>query len=370
MKNMNQYINELDRLILHGLSSEWENAIFELNPYQRRHIRAPIFSLRDMNSRWGHWDKVKREISLSRRLVLEHSWDAVREVLLHEIAHQYADEVLYAHNETPHGPLFQKACHILKANPKASGDYTPIDERISSCADGAEDKLLRQIKKLMALAESRNRHEAEAAMAKAHSLIEKYNIDLLAANKQRDYASRFAGKPALRHTRADYLLASLINDFYFVKVIWISAYVLEKGKMGRVLELNGAIKNLQTASYVYDFVSNFINQQWVEYNRHKGLGHYRRIDFSCGILEGFRQKLLAQEEDKKKDAEERAIIKVEDPMLIKYFRYKYPRIITFRRDGNRRDENVVNDGKKIGKTLVISKGITEKAGGGYLLEHP
>lgn len=364
---MNLTMKKLDRRILHGLACEWETALLTLDPHQRKLMRTPLFRLRDMKSRWGYWSKEKREISLSRRLVLNHSWDAVREVLLHEIAHQYADEVLCAHNEPPHGPLFQKACHLLKANPKASGNYSPIDERVSSNASRAEDKTLRQIKKLMALAESQNRHEAEAAMAKAHDLIEKYNLDLLATDKHRDYASAFVGKPALRHTRSDYLLANLMQDFYFVKGIWVSAYVIEKGKMGRVLEISGTIKNIQIASFVYDFVCNFINYQWTDYNKHKGLNHYRKIDFAGGILEGFRSKLLAQEEEKKRVIDNRAIVKVEDPLFTNYLHYKYPRIRTFKRAGHSRDEKVVNDGKKIGKALVISKGITEKAEGRGLL---
>ncbi len=58
---------------------------------------------------------------LSRNVVLNHSWDAVREILLHEMAHQFAEQVLGASNEPPHGPKFKRACYLLRANPSASG---------------------------------------------------------------------------------------------------------------------------------------------------------------------------------------------------------------------------------------------------------
>ena len=105
---------------------------------------------------------------LSRNVVLNHSWDAVREILLHEMAHQFAEQVLGASNEPPHGPKFKRGCYLLRANPSASGNYRPLDELIFDDSTGPEDKIMVRVKKLMALARSKNQHGAEAAMAKAH----------------------------------------------------------------------------------------------------------------------------------------------------------------------------------------------------------
>jgi hypothetical protein len=351
---------KLENRILYGLSCEWKMAIFTLNPPDRDLLHIPLFSLRDMNGKWGYWSYERGEISLSRDLVLNHSWDSVREVLLHEMAHQYVDMVLITNNEPPHGPVFHKACHLLRANPKASGSYPPLDERVLNKTVRIEDRILIKVKKLMALAESHNIHEAEAAMAKAQELIVRYNPNLLVYNKSQNFVSFFLGKPALRHNRADYLLAHILNDFYFVQGIWVSAYVLEKCKMGRVLEINGTIKNIQIASYVYDFVQNFIDSQWIEYNRDKGLNNYRKIDFAVGILEGFRSKLEAQEKGKKGYNIKWSVIKLKDPLFVKYLKYKYPHTSTVNRSINTRDKKVVKDGKSIGKGLIISKGIREQ----------
>jgi hypothetical protein len=100
-------------------------------------------------------------------------------VLLHEIAHQFADEVLGAFGESPHGLQFQKACHLLRANPRASEAYPLLDDRVKADGLRPEDKTFLRIKKLMALATSSNLHEAEAAMAKAHALMAKHNLHLL-----------------------------------------------------------------------------------------------------------------------------------------------------------------------------------------------
>jgi len=358
-KILNQ--EELENRLLHGLSCEWERALWVLEPSYQKKMRPPLFSLRDVADRWGSWQGQKREIYLSRNLVLNHSWGSVREVLLHEIAHQLADEVLGARNQPPHGSLFLKACHLLRANPRASGNYKTLDERISQEVSSPEDRILLRTKKLMALAESPNQHEAEAAMAKAHNLIAKYNLDLLGREGKRDFISILVGPPALRHFTEDYLLAHLLQDFYFVQAIWVSSYVPEKRKMGRALELSGTIQNVKMAGYVYDFVKRFVDSKWAEYNKDKGLTRHRLTDFAAGIIEGFRSKLESQQKELDPHGGSVALMRAQDPLLKEYLAYRHPHTAMVKTGVGRQDGKVRKDGKEIGKNLVISKGVMEGA---------
>jgi hypothetical protein len=359
LKNKNQV--ELERRILRGISCEWEAALWVLDSSYRKLMRKPLFGLRDMKKKWGYWSGEKHEICLSRSLVLSHSWDSVREVLHHEMAHQFAEQVLGARNEPPHGPQFLRACSLLRANPKASGSHALLDERLyHRSTTVARDKMMLRIKKLMALAESQNQHEAEAAMAKAHELIAKYNLDLITHDENRGFISLFIGRPSMRHTREDYHLARLLQEYYFVCGLWVPAYVLERGKMGRVLEVSGTPQNIKIASYVYDFVRHFISSQWHGYNRDKGLNRFRKTDFAVGIIEGFRSKLKSQVEGKKRTEDRLALIKIEDPQLMKYIRYRYPHTARFRRKISSQDDGIVADGMRVGRKLVISKGIAQK----------
>ncbi|KPK30224.1 MAG: hypothetical protein AMK69_03990 [Nitrospira bacterium SG8_3] len=358
---------ELERRILHGLACEWENALETLNPPDKEKLRRPLFSLRDMKGKWGYWSGEKSEICLSRKLVLDHPWDTICEILLHEMAHQYADQVLGGHDEPPHGPKFNRACHLLRANPRASGNYKPLDERVLKHSPSPGDKIIVRVKKLMALAQSQNRHEAELAMAKAHEFIAKYNIGLLARDEERHFVSVFVGRAALRHFREDYHLAGLLQDFYFVYGIWVPAYVLDKGKMGSVLEISGTIQNVRIASYVHDFVKRFIDSQWQGYNKKRGLNRYRKTDFAVGILKGFRSKLRMQNRERKRDGDQLRLVKIEDPLLQRHVDYRYPHTTSIRGKVLRGYKDVLRDGIGIGKKLVISKGITEKGRSGKLL---
>lgn len=361
---------DLERSILHGLSCEWKRALWVLPAKSAAEMRPPLFQLRDWKDRWGTWSASKREIALSRDLVLNHSWDAVREVLLHEMAHQLADEVLLAGDETPHGSAFQKACFLLRANPRASGKYPPLDERVFGREDSSvvQDRILRKIKKLLALAASRNRHEADSAMTKAHEFMAKYNVELLEGPGQdRDFASVFVGRPALRHLSEDYALAHLLQDFYFVRGIWVPAYVAEKTKMGRVLEISGTTPNLRIAAYVHDFVSRFIHAQWLAYRKGKSLNRRRQTDFAAGIIAGFRSKL--QDRSPQVAAGSRALMRMDDPLLRKYFRYRYPHTAKIARGGARPDRSVWQDGIRTGRDLVIFQGIHERGNHGRFIEN-
>jgi hypothetical protein len=171
---------ELERRMLHGLACEWDAALWVLDDVHRRRMKKPLFSILDLKNTWGSWSSKNGEICLSRRLVTTHPWDAVRDVLLHEMAHQMAEQVLGGMGETPHGTAFLKACHLLRANPKASGTYPLLQDLIHREQTDRNDRILIRIKKLLALAQSRNRFEAEAAMLKAHELIAIYNIDRMA----------------------------------------------------------------------------------------------------------------------------------------------------------------------------------------------
>ncbi len=362
---------QLERSILHGLALEWDEAVGYADRYQQALLEKPMFGLRDMKSRLGYWSPRRKEICLSRKLVMNHPWYAVLDVFHHEIAHQFAHQVFGAYEETAHGPSFQKACRILRANPEASGTYPPLDEKLRNHKESSQDRMLVKVKKLMALAQSKNTHEAEAAMAKAHELIAKYNVDVIEKNEQRDFVSVFVGKPALRHTRDVAYLGGLLASFYFVKSIWIPSYVVEKAKMGRVLEITGSAQNVKIAAYVFDVAQNYIDSQWEKYNQDKKLTLHRKTDYAVGIIRGFREKLESQRTGKDRFSASgekvRALAKYEDPQLEAYFSHRYPRVTSSSRRRVNQDFGIFNDGRASGKKLVISQGIEEKGESGKFL---
>ena len=358
---------DLERQLLHGLACEWENALWVLPEKKRRMMRPPLFSLRKLKSRLGYWSRPRNEIVISRDFILNYPWDDVRDVLCHEMAHQYTDQVMKSSQGTPHGPDFIEACRYLRANPKASGRYRPLHDRLYQSSLSDRDRLLVRVRKLMSLASSSNRHEAETAMTKAHALMHKYNLYLLEHTDHRNFISIFIGSPALRHHREEYHLANLLQQYYFVQGLWVSAFVLERNKMGRVFEISGTPENVKIAAYVHDFVTSTIDRHWHQYNADGRLNRYRKTDFAVGLVEGFSNKLSKLQSTPYSSEKTTALVSLQDPLLDAYISYRYPHTKTFQRATSNQDARIHNHGYALGKELVINKGIEVKVDSDKLL---
>ncbi|WP_155308909.1 DUF2786 domain-containing protein [Desulfosarcina ovata] len=356
-----------ERQVLRGLAAEWENARWLVPAEFRESVRRPLFGIREMPNKLGSWHAARREIALSQELVSRHRWDDVKAVLLHEMAHQVAHEGLRATAETDHGAAFQRACGWLRADPAAAANYRPLSERLRQGDPlDTRDRIVVKVRKLMALAESSNANEATAAMRKAYELIARHNLELIQKGAAQTYVSIFIGTPCLRHFREAYHLALLLQDFYFVQGVWIQAWVLDKGKMGRVLEISGTRKNVQIAEYVHGAVSRYIDSAWTDYRRQKGLNRYRKTDFAVGIIEGFKSTLHMAAQCIRTNLPSDLPVATADPALKGYVDRRYRRVRAFSRQGPGHDPRVFADGTETGKKLVIAKGITQKGCAGDL----
>jgi hypothetical protein len=360
-------LSELERSILHGLLLEWESVLAFVPHRLRPGMIPPTFSLKNSEKSLAHWNPEKRDISFSRNFVLNHPWDAVKEVLVHEMAHQYASEILRAVNEPPHGPSFHKACLILKANPEASGTYPALHERLATNDLTDRDRLILKVKKLLALGKSLNAHEAQAAAAKAHSLIVKYNLDMIENDDERNFVSVFAGLPSLRHNREDYRLAHLLTEHYFVYGIWVPAFVKEKGKMGRVFEITGTPENVKIAAYVHGFLTRHMESSWVAFNKGRKLGRMRQSDYSLGLILGFHDRLSREKDAAPPSARSatgsRALV-IRDPKLDDYVSFRYPRVHHVRGKARSHDASLIDAGKDEGRKLVLNKAMETGHSGG------
>lgn len=352
--------DDFERLVLHGLCSEWKTKALQLRPSERRGFLPPHFAIRDLKSRWGTWSLDKSEISLSSELVHNYSWGAVREVLFHEMAHQYATQVLHCRNEPPHGPTFRKACHVLRANPKASAGHPLLDQKLVDGPGCREERILSRVTKLTALAQSDNPYEAEAAMTKAHELLRNHQMELDAHTEKQDFMSALVGKPALRHSREHYALSNLLQEFYFVRGVWVPAYALDRARMGTALEITGRIHSVKTACYVHDFVMRFIEGRWKSYGGQRRLTRHRRTDFSVGIIQGFQKTLAVRKQAGKKPVGSSSVVPWKDGALDEQIAYRYPRLRQIRGRPLRADAKVIRDGVAIGRNLVVHRGIEER----------
>jgi hypothetical protein len=210
---MEDLAQELTAQLERALTRELANAWRVLNAtHFKAALRAPTFALVPSNAQLGRWVPATRTLEISRPLVLSSPWGVVVEVLKHEMAHQYAYEVLGAHDETAHGPAFRKVCERYGIDASATGlPSTPGPAARDPASAGPEQRMIERIAKLLALAESPNVHEAEAAMAAAQRLMLKHNLEVRAgAHPATSYAFKHVGRPTGRTTEGERILAMIL----------------------------------------------------------------------------------------------------------------------------------------------------------------
>lgn len=334
---------------LRALARDWE----QTNRTLLRHaLVPPVFRLLDGSARLGHWNRVTRELAISEEHIWSAPWREVVQTLLHEMAHQFAHEVLGATDETAHGPAFVEACSRLQIAHTASGELHV----------GAPDRQLERIRKLLALAESSNPNEAQIAMARANSLLLRYNIDASDGRVgARAFISRRIGTSAAAISAEKKFVSGILSRFFFVQCIWVSTYDARRDRFLRELEIMGSPENVEMGHYVHDFLHNEVERWWkTERARLGRLGRTARREFAIGVLSAFYDKLGME----RTSDEERGLVWVGDPELDSEWNRRFPRTTSMAHGAGVRPTEAHSRGRSVGSKLVIRRGVQGEAASG------
>lgn len=293
----------------------------------------------------GQYDRSARLISLQRELALRGDWSQAIEVLKHEMAHQFVADVLSI-DEPPHGPAFRRVCQQRSIDSRAAG----LPSVVVSDRSGVVDR----VRKLLALAQSDNRHEAQLAMTSAQRLMLKHNINRV-NDSDGHYVSATVGGAQLRMAAWRKQLASILNRHFFVSVIIGNTYVQRSGKKATVIEIVGSPENVEIAHYAHDFLVNTGERLWREYAPTRS--RKRRTDkaqFLMGFVLGFSETLDAA----RTDNEQFGLVWMGDEGLGQYFQKRYPRVV---RGRARRiyGSPALSEGQVQGRKTIMSHGLTQ-----------
>jgi len=287
---------------------------------------------------------------LSRQLLALYPWQVVIEVLRHEMAHQYVDEVLKIFDQTAHGPAFRTVCAERSIDSRAAAD--PRDRP-------GMDGILRKVDGLLALADSENEHEAASAMSAAHRLMRKHNVSLTAAPTPDAYRFQQLGGVRRRTPAHEKILAGILGQHFFVQPIWVIAYDATSDARGRALEVCGRPENIAMAEHVYAFLLETSERLWLAHRRTQGISSNKdRRRYMQGVMIGFNERL-------KKEAvaaEETGLVWVGDAELETWMCRRHPHIRSARRTRMRIDP-AWHAGRAQGRKVVLHKPV-EKRGRG------
>jgi len=356
----------LERKLLRRLASAWLDVNYQ---YLGEALRPPSIALHQGERRWGAWHPARRLLTISRRQALCYTWESVLETLKHEIAHQWVSEVLGRDHEAPHGPAFQDACRLLAVDPSPTGDGGVPLFRPGGAgrAADADDARLARVQKLLALADNNpDEHEARAAFARASELMLKYNLDAVGFGARRDYAYRHLGPSTGRVPHHRYVIAGLLQEFFFVQCLWVPSYVARTGVAGHRLEVMGTRANVDMAEYVHDCLLRQCDALWRAFKAERRIACRRaKREYLDGLLAGFRRKLRRGA----RLSEERGLVWVGDPELDEYNAGRHPRTVRARLNAVGRSE-VRAHGVAAGERIRLRKPVAAATSRGRLLPGP
>jgi hypothetical protein len=324
--------------------------------YAGERLREPRLALVAGLAALGQWDAERRLLALRFEHVRDDPWQEAMATLRHEMAHQFADEVLLAHGESAHGPAFARACRLLRVEARASARGA---DPVAAAADDEAARLTRKISKLLALGSSPNQHEAASSMRLARALMLEHNLDVVEQDRARGYRRRTLGPVKARHAAFENSLGTILSEFYFVEVIWADDYDPPAGTSGTALFAYGTESNLELAGYVHAFLWELLPRLWEEQRRSLGLaGERNRLRYFEGVVSGLLERL--REEERARLTQQRALVWRGDPRLSEYYRWFHPRIRQVRGAGRPVTE-AYEAGQQAGRQVRIQRPIAERS---------
>jgi len=345
--------NVLKTAWIKQLKADWKTANYH---YFKDSMRLPSLELSSTEGVLGKWKgSYHRHLSISINLISNYTWEYVQEVLYHEMAHQYVEEVLGIREELPHGEAFKRICLENGIDSTATGNIQSWAEKRknNSTISSENHKILDKVHKLLALAQSANEHEAQNAMAKAHEFLLKHNLSLLDVQTKWNYIHKQIGEVGRRNPIKT-IISAIITRFFFVEAIWTFGYDQHKDQSGQVLEIYGTPENVEMAEYVYDYLQNISEFLWIEHKERKKInGNRHRRSFIYGLLDGFYNKLDGRVIEHKS----KKLVWKGDPRLKEFYRQRNPKLVHSSSRYTSSSTDAYNSGITQGRSLVIHKGI-------------
>lgn len=219
-----------------------------------------------------------------------------------------------------------------------------------------KDKILERVKKLFALANSSNEHEAKLAAEKANELLVKYNLTMqqVSATDEKQYLeTEIVGKTRLPNDEMQ--LLTVIAAHFFVKPILTRKMV--EGKWCRAVLLVGEKGNVDVALFTYTFLIRTVREVFNGKKRAGEFGESARKSFVTGFCLGLDAQLRLA---RRKVETSMALTIVPDAYLQKWIREKHGRLGSAHVNAGS-DSHAKASGFQAGKEVRIRRGLGEAA---------
>lgn len=290
-KKIVEFVKEIEKTLKKVLSNEIGLKVagkrfYDRHGYASYPIKAVIYNNKSM---LGYFDPNFYELGFHECL-MHSTREQLHNVIRHELAH-YITFITHGGAITPHSPEFRAFCMSLGWGEEVYKASTQL-ESSKNGFEFEESGVLRKVQKLMALATSSNKNEAEQAMIKSQQLLLKHNIESRYIGGEEE--EKIFLKRILKQKKENAKLRSIavILGTFFVSTVYRRSddYIY--------LEILGSAVNVEIAEHVaivlYDEMENLWSQAQDQANLS---GMVAKNSFFLGLAKGYCDKVQALKRD-------------------------------------------------------------------------
>ncbi len=366
MDTMNNQLSDIETRWAAQLSQEHKTLSWRYGV----DLTTPTIDISSGESRLGWWSFETKTISISSHLIKTEVWDIVLEVLKHEMAHQYVST--FYENADIHGQYFKLACKKLgvhKAFVAGGKDYNQRLKEFKGDLPADAQKMLRKVEKLMALGQSNNQAEAQAASRKANYLLNKYNLQRINTGDDDPnirYLTICHKKKRIESIQK--ALLSILRDYYYVNCLTSRTYHAGDDAIYKSMVLIGREEALIVAEYVYHFLLDTSQALWQNFRKKHRAKRGQKVSFDMGFTAGIRNNHeLMFDEEIKTNGNPSLPVQLTTALMAKNHEANrkeesrlFPKLKQGRYGRHQASSGAFKEGFKNGKNTHINKGVTSR----------
>ncbi len=324
--------------------------------FDQTHSHPIVVVIYNNKSMLGYFNSDFLELGFNESL-MRTSKSQLYNIIRHELAH-YLMFLQYGKYVQHHGIEFRAFCKKYGWGEEVYNATTALESDTSDPVI-IENQILRRVQKLMSLASSSNKNEAEQAMIKSQQLLLKYNIE--AKDVEDDGEEKIYLKRIMKQKKENAKMRAIarILETFFVNIVY------NRTNEFIYIEVLGNIVNVEIAEYVANFLNFEMDNLWKHARLNTNLtGVIAKNSFFLGLAKGYCNKI--QEFTKKYEGDIlNALITIENK-LIEAKTLVYPRLTKTKSQGNfcQKSSDI---GEKMGRQLNIKPGIEKSEHSGRLI---
>lgn len=287
-KKIAKFVQILNNAIVEILSKEMRLKVKGKRFYYRNEWTTYPISVAIYNHKscMGYFDSDFYELGFHECL-MNVSKKQLFDVIRHELAHYVT---FLDHGPHLHGKEFQECCQKFGWGEEVWRAKMTLDEKVIGATD-EENPTVRRIKKLMALSDSSNQHEAEQALIKSQQLLLKHNLEDEDLDSSGPDQEKYFLKRIMKQKRENAKMNAIaqILKTFFVHVVF------SRSSDHTYLEILGSAANLEVAEYVAKVLDHELDNLWMQNKKiHPYLkGQVAQNSFHYGIAKGYCEKIEA-----------------------------------------------------------------------------